>query len=695
MADYFPLIKGKGFCPNPVAKFGIPKHADSASFPMVLGTQAHEDWWLEQIEYCINGYQTGGIYIPGRYYYYLNFQHITTVGRGNHFPDYVDIDLEFFLLVEEVKRDFKGIICLKGRRRGLSEKVAKGVIDHGYRFRPEKYSAGIVAGLSDYSEGFFKKVKMSNTTLPPEFRVHELYNDNEQIIGGYEQKTPVGTQQAGSKNQVVCRTMYLNPAVFKGEYLDDCVFEEAGEFKILLKGYSASKACFAVGTKMVGTPYVYGTGGRISSATKEFQAMWSDPDPYGLVKLLVPGQRMLVGFFIGSKNERGQIEENCPNIVQLAKENDLEREQIMGCEDVEAADEHIVKTLKVLSKAKNREPYYEYFLDNPRNEKACFLKFSGNNFDPEALANQSLILSEMRDSDMYTKYFLEWDRDDKGEIKAPWKINFLPVTAEEEETREGEFVFVREMPVPGYENLDVGGGDSYDQDQSRTSKSLGGFVVLRRRGHLHKNPDGTPFGHKRFPVLLIRNRPKRKEIFYDNCLKASVAYNLIRNTMFDASKAMVIKWYQDHGGEKFLSFRPKSFESANSEQTHVYGMLNTTSDKSKSQVISIAQSYVIDEIDQCFFPQIVTGFQEYDVEQKDSDWDEVDALMLALVRDAELRGSPEKVDDQEEDDRFAIPDWQLDGNGNPVDMSTVKTSKNGKQENVGDLFSQMLERGEL
>jgi hypothetical protein len=699
---YSPLIKGKGFCPNPVAKFGIPKHADSLSYPHVLGTQAHEDWWYEQFYYCVHGYTTGGIYIPGRYYFYLNFEHITTVGRGNHFPDFIDLDLEYFLFIEDCKRRFKGIISLKGRRRGLSEKVAKGVFSHGYRFRPndlkgEKYHAAIVAGLQVYSDGFFKKFKTSNLNLPPEMRVHELTNVDEECISGYLIKTNVGEQKAGSQNQIDCRTMFTNPNVLKGEYLDDCVFEEAGEFKVLQKGFSATKACFQVGTKMVGTPYVYGTGGKITSSTKEFQEMWHDHESYNLERFPVFGQRLLIGFFIGSRNENGQIEENCPNIRKMQAELNLEDEQILGCEDVQEADDNILKERKRLSQAKNKEPYFEYYLDNPRNEKDAFLKFSGNDFDPEALAEQMSRIDLLTEAQCYGKYILTWKRNDKGERVTPLAVDINPVSEEElkDPNIEENLIYIRELPLANWNNIDVAGIDSYDQDKARTSKSLGGMVGMRRRNHPNKNwQTGKSFGGKRFPIFLIRNRPKRKEIFYDNCLKAAVAYNLVRNVMIDAGKPAIAKHFKDNGGEQFLAFRPRSFESANSEQTHEYGMLLTSSIKSKSAAISLAQTYVLDELDECWFPQLINGLQEYDIEQKDSDWDEVDALMLALVRDSEMRGTAYEEDELKEDP-YAVPDWRIDENGEYYDASTAKDINNSSEKGVGDLFLQKLDRGEF
>jgi hypothetical protein len=700
MIEYHPLIKGKGFCPNPVARYGIPPYADSASFSKVLGTVAHEDWWNEQIDRCINGYTTGGIWIPGRYYYYLNFIKISTLGRGNHFPDYIDLDLEFFLLVEEAKRDHKGIISLKGRRRGLSEKVAKGVASYGFRFYPEGYRFGVAAGLEDYAAGFFNKFKSNNNLLPPEFRLHELKHDEEEVKAGWKERTGVGIQNAGSENTAWCRTMFTSANVFKGELLDDCVFEEAGEFKFLNKGYSATKACFAVGPKMVGTPFVYGTGGKITSATKEFQDMWYDAGSYYLLKMPVFGQRMLISYFVGSKNEQGVLEENCPNIFQMQKEMNLDYEQILGCEDVVAADEKILETRRFLSQAKNKELYYEYFLDNPRNEKDAFLKFSGNNFDTEALANQRFRIDAAQIPPIKA-YLLDWERDADGKLLQPLQVRVTIADDHQIKTREEDIVLMRYTPelIKNYKNAATAGIDSYDQDVARASKSLGAMVVTLRKGHPYTTTETYMDGgiaktkdisKKRIPVVLIRTRPHRKEVFYDNSLKVAVLWNLIGNCMIDAAKPGIIQYFKDNLGERYLALRPQSMESADSQQTHQYGMLMTSNGRSKPTMLAMVQTWVLDESDECWFSQIIDGCSEYDIEQKDSDWDEVDALGLALVRDVDMKQSIRKKDDQQKEDPYALPVW-VERNGEMIDIGHLSNEEDVKD--IKDPFLRRIEQG--
>lgn len=676
---YNGIIKNVGFNPNPVSRLGIPSYADSSSYPGVQGTVAHEEWWNEQFDRCINGYTTAGLFIPGRYYYYLNFCYISTVKRGIHFPEYIDIDLEFFRLIEEIKKEHKGIISLKARRRGLSFKVMGGVIDYGLRFRPLGYSAGVCAGLDTQSVEFFKKLKSASSLKPPELQLHTLKDDESEIMYGWKESTNTGWISKGSKNTFIQKTMNKDPNIFKGEKFDDVVFEEAGENNNLVKGYGATKDCFAVGDKMVGSPIVFGTGGNIKSSSKGFREMWEDSDNYNLIKFEVMGPRLFIGCFGGSRNENGEIEEDIPNLLHLTPE------QRIGMEDVKRAEEKIIEKRKKLVTSKNKDIYYDYIQNNPLTAKEAFLKFSGNNFDAEALNDQRFKIESSK-SPEYGKYILEWVKADDGTIKYPLEVKAEPAL---DETREEDCVLIRYHPEPKYKNLDVAGIDSYDQDEARTSASLGAMTVLRRKGHNHKDKDGNLTKDKRIPICVYRRRPKRKEIFYENCLKISVYYNLVGNTLIDVAKSLIIEYYKRFGGQKFLSYRPKSFESEGSEQTHEFGVALTM--RSKPIMIALLQTWIVDELDECVFPLIVEELVDYDVQQKGSDWDLADSLGIALMKDADMKRSPTDLSATPEIDPYQLPQWKTMSDGRLIDIS----NKNVDTKEIKDPFLRMLANGEI
>lgn len=644
---YTPRIKGRNFCPNPVAKYGIPAYADSTVNFSVEGTVAHDEWWNEQIDYCLNGYMTGGIKIPGRYYYYLNFCWISTLKRGNHFPDYVDIDHEFFELIEEAKADYKGIICIKKRRVGLSEKFAKAIAGYGLRFYPEQYSAGIVSGLKEYSEELFSKFKEGNSNCPPEFRLHKLLDNTIEYKVGWQEKTLSGFVDRGSMNSVVCKTMFTNPNVMKGNKFDDVAFEESGENQVLIAGFNATSKCFAVGSKMVGTPFVYGTGGNIKSASKGFAEMWHDPDTYNLLKIPIYGDRLMVSCFVGSTNHLGKVEDNCPNIFNQYP--DLEYEQMLGMEDTIEAKKIIIEEKARLKKGKDKKIYWNYVQEHCLNDRDAFLKFSGNEFNPDLLATR---LDELLSSPRkYLRYLLDYklceNPDDPNYGLPEYPISIVPRLAPDH-LDDDECILVYQLPRTDIKDLDVGGIDSYDLDQSMTSNSLGAMEVLRRA-------NTVPGLAKRAPVCIIRQRPARKEIFYDNCLKVAFWYNLIGNVNLDIANTGIMEHFNKNGGKKFWCVRPRSFESPDSQQKHLYGTKLTG--YSKPLMIGKMQTYVEDSVNEVVFPIWITEHQDYDMEQEDSDWDLADAHGLALMRDIDMKRPPLEPRVTEKDP-FEIQAWK-------------------------------------
>src|SRR6056297_2832716 len=198
---YVPVRKGKDFCPNPVATNGIPWFADSENNPSCIDTKQYNAYWEEQYDRCINGYTTGGIEIPGRYYFYLNF--ITLKGLyGIQYPWITDLDLEYFYNIEWIKKYKKsGLISIKARRKGLSEKF-QGVVNHGVRFI-DGYKAGIAAGIQKYTDGLREKFISGFDNVVPEMRLNYTISNDRMFQAGYKEKTESGSFKLGGyKGQV-------------------------------------------------------------------------------------------------------------------------------------------------------------------------------------------------------------------------------------------------------------------------------------------------------------------------------------------------------------------------------------------------------------------------------------------------------------------------------------------------------------
>ena len=650
MADNYlsaPYIKSKNFLPDPISKNGIPRWADSRLNPKVRGTLDHQKFWEEQIYYILNGYETGGMTIPGRYYYYMNYRIFNTV-TGPIRPDMCDLHLELAYLIDYCKANGRNFIDPKGRRKGVSEASNTMIVDYGYRFI-DGYVAGIAAGQKSYTEDYMKKWNDANSIIVPEFKVKTLINNNDEVISGYEFKDEYGNLiEGGTKNTIYSRTMARNPNLFKGLYLNDIIGEEMGEFEHALAFHEASKHCLMKGKKQIGSAFYYGTGGKMTKSSKAMQEFWTHAESYNMERFFIPGTRFYFPFYGGATNGNGKVEEVVPNLM------DMEPYARFGVEDIKAAEEDILRERKEFLACGDLKSYYESLQNLPLTIEEVFRNVVSNDFNLEKTNNQGFLI-ESQPTKKYIKYKLEWKTDSKGFPLIPRQVVAIPAKDTDFE-EDCVLILVDGHPPVGYRNLFVGGVDSYDQDQARTTNSLGAMVVMRRANNL--------FMENKQVVCLIRTRPKRREQFYEMCCKVSVYYNLYQNTLIDFAKPAIMNHYKDLGLESYMAKRPPKFQSETSQQSHEYGV--SINAYSKPIMIGMLQSYIEDYIHTCWFSTILDELKIYNVSQDDSDNDTVDALGIALMQDVSEGVAAFNQDDAAIQQAYETVEYMLDAEGNTV-----------------------------
>jgi hypothetical protein len=654
-----PYVKGKGFDPLPLVTNGIPDYADGAKNPKVIGTTEYETFWAEQLYRCINGYQTGGIFIPGRFYYYMNFNNMNTV-HGIITPDFCDMHLELCYIIEWCKANGKNLIIGKKRRAGISEFTQKAVIDHGYRFS-ESYQAGIAAGQKKYAEDFMTKWEDSEALLQSEFRVNSLLNNPDEVVSGYELMDGGKTTLKNNACKIFVRTMHNNPNMFKGLFLNDVVAEESGEFENLCEFISATNDCLMDGDTQVGMFMIYGTGGNINKGSKDFKKVWENPNDYNAVKYLITGDRFKKPFY-GGATRFGKDVSVTPNLLKKYKPY-----QIIGMEDTEAAMENIMEERERLKKG-DLKKYMEHLQNNPINEAEIFRKMFSNNFDIQKINSQQDEITINKNK--YSKWKLEWvTKEGTLERVNPLRVKAIPAKDTDDE---GDCILILDEyhPDKKYKNLYVGGIDPYDQDKG-VSKSLGAMCVMTR-----PNTFGIPFN---MPVAVICTRPKRKEIFFDMCLKLSVYYDLVGNTLGDkAGSSGIIKWYENHNCMRYLAPRPKKFESMNSEQSHEFWVsLNTYS---RPLMVGAMQTSIHDYCQNIWFPELINQLGNFDEVEIGSDNDLADAYGIALMQSISVVAAPRDDNTKESEDPFSLGNWITDKNGNVIPAGDFKRPINPEED---------------
>lgn len=629
---YTPIIKHVGFDPSPVAG-KIPYWADSISNPKCVGTRVWEDFWLEQIYYCFNGYDTGGIHIPGPYYHYLNFISIKGL-HGTIYPHFIDIHYSLFKIREEIKADdsLVGVIIPKARRRGLTL-FANALSSYGMRFI-EDYRMAVAGGLERYVNGFRAKLYMSYNNVPPELALNHIRRNSEEIVIGYEEM--INNQYEDVINAIgLFKTLQDKASKLEGEFFHDVFMEEMGEFEKSTPAYESIRPALEIGEQVKGTFWMYGTGGNMLKGSGPFKEFWHNYKSYGLIRFFISATRYHFPYYYGAINDKGIDESKTPVLDALYPK--LKPEQLLGCEDVKSAEKSIIDGRLIRANNPNKKALREWNQKYPINVEEVFTSSGFNNFDSDLLYNQQYINDSAERK--WTEHILDFVKDDKGNIVLPLEVEARPAKKTD---KEWEIVDIYLHPKKNYKNLDVGGLDGYNEDQTQTSKSLGGIIVIRRF-------DEFDYADKEHNVKTVichyMKRPPRKELHWDIGLKVAVYYGLLKNMMISAESDLVIGYFKQNNGKKFLSPRPKSFESQDSKQMHDFGAKMTT--YSKPRMLGLLQSFVIDSISTCFFNILINNFLAYDYENIGTDWDDVDAVGLTLMRISDMKQKPEKLGDEE------------------------------------------------
>lgn len=665
-----PYIKSKGFLGllMPIVIKGIPHYADSINNPECIGTPEYEAFWNEELNKIINGFSIKDIWIPGRFYYYMNYKQMSTI-RGVITPDMVDMHLELAYHIEYCLANGKNLLCAKGRRKGISEAASTMVIDYGWRFT-EGFKAGVAAGNKTYVEDFVAKWRFSDSRLPPELSTKKLVDNDDEIVAGYAIKNQHNAyEERGTFNTIYARTMHTNPNMFKGLYLNAVISEEVGEHENWIEFYGATKDCLMSGNKQVGIMVIFGTAGNLNKGSKDFKKIWQDPDTYNCVRFMIPADRFYK--YGGAKNENQRI----PVTSEFYKK--FKDWQLVGVEDREASLKDILERRERLLKQGNLKEYNEDLQNNPINETEMFRKTVVNNFDVNKL-NQIQARIDSYEHPRYNKWKLEWVKDDKGMIKIPLQVK--PVLLKDTENQdECIWILDGEMPRKNHSHLYTAGLDSYDQDTAKASKSLGAMSIRIRHNDI-------PNARKSCPVAVISCRPRRKELFYELCLKAAVFYDLIGNVLVDVGAALIMQYFMENGGWKYLADRPRKFESENSEQTHEKGVRLTTF--SRPRMVGLMQTDIIDNGDNYEFPELVNQLGNYDEIEVGSDNDLADAHGLSLMQDVSCDIKPRDNEANDIPDRYELRKFRTNENGDLVPSAPKTTITHIQQDNV--LFGMMF-----
>ena len=578
---------------------------------------AYEEYWARETERCLYGYKPKGYNkISGKYYYYLNYYRIlgNDGTKGNRktliYPWYRDMDHEYFDLFDQCKEENKGMIVIKARDKGFSY-MNSGILAHEFTFFPHS-EVGIAAGLQVTADAFFDKVKKGVNNIHPNFRHSWLKDTDTMLKAGYKKKNKDGKWEVGGYQSVIhCRTMD-NPEVYKGERLSVMVFEEAGEFKSLMNAYMSSKACFMDGDVQFGVPVVGGTGGDIEKASKDFMEMYYEADAFNLINIFIPASKVYYGYF----------------------------DITTGQSDMKGAEEKIMNDRSKLQVTGKEKAYNLHIQNYPMTIEEAFLKTKSNFFDLSLINMQrSKILSNVDFEYQIQSGYLEWN--DKGGVS--WEADpYGPVK-------------ILHHPVPDTSGLDIGGIDSYDQDEAGKSDSLGSAIIYRRFMNMDSPGDCV--------VAEYTDRPRTAEQFWDNCLKLAVYYNA--KMLVEYTKIGILDYFRRNNALKYLKEKPVTAHSPGTLTRNRYGV--HMNKQVKALMIDVIDGYIKTNAEDIWFIEILNELADFGLRNTDR------AMAFGLWLLPNLDNFKRKIVGTEEKNKdIGFVYYKLDNRGIPI-----KTTKDG------------------
>ena len=371
----------------------------------------------------------------------------------------------------------------------------------------------------------------------------------------------------------------------------------------------SSKACFMDGDLQFGVPIIGGTGGDISKASKDFMDMYYEKDAYNLIPMFIPASRAYYGFF------------------------DVET----GEEKVLAAKDKLLSDREVITNSGDREAYNLHVQNYPLTIEEAFLNTKSAKFDNSLLnAQRSRILSSKDYRSQIQSGYLDWEFNEDEEYIVKWRPH-----------PDGPFKILHH-PEPEFKSLDIGGIDSYDQDQAGASESLGSAIIYRRFLDTDSPCDMV--------VAEYTDRPKKKEDFWDGCLKLAVYYNA--KMLVEYTKIGILDYFKRMNSLNYLKEKPESAHNPGTKTRNRYGV--HMNKQIKSLLEDLIDDYIRENVEDIWFMELLDELSAYGTKNTDRAM----AFGLCLIHNIDnYRVQAKHVDQEIEDIGFSK--YERDSKGIP------------------------------
>lgn len=540
---------------RPAARYFKEHGVYTHIYPSKAPNGPYKKYWAEEARRCREGYvrEKDGEWIPGYYYFYLNYSPIQKVitkegskraDRVQDFPNVYDGDYLFFHYLEASRNKGSHTATLKKRGSGFSfkggSKLARNFIVGESIESTKNVKSYAIADEKEFltKDGVLNKFIdiadfLSETTPFPGYR--ELKNSWQEMHWKMGYKDKALLIEKGVKNEVLGITLKNDPEKARGKRGALIEWEEAGKFNSFLRAWQIARPSVEEDGFAFGLMNAYGTGGTEGADFFGLQEIFYNPTGYNIYGLpnvydKNVGEGNLCSFFFGTyMNANGYYDKNGNSDVVGAILYRLEQKYIVkyGTSDPNAV--------------------VQYMAENPITPQDAIMRTEGSRFPIMELKNHLSDIMPNLESFVSGHFIGELKYGTEGSLEMDVMGDYNPVRKfplTDNKNKEG-CLEIFEKPVSNADGKIprgryIAGCDPYDDDESQTN-SLGSLFVL------DVVTDRI--------VAEYTGRPRTAKEFYKNIHNILKYYNALCN--YENDKKGLFAYMENNGGLHYLAENPQ------------------------------------------------------------------------------------------------------------------------------------------
>lgn len=255
--------------------------------PNPAPNSAYMKFWREERRRCLEGYHCGWDYIPGYFYFYLNYSPIIKVEpveklskeeedlegvqlraeRVEGFPEVYDGDYDYFNYLEEAEKLGLHGAVLKTRGRGYSFKGGS-MLNRNFFLIPKSKSYAIASETEFLTKDGLLSKAWSNMNFidkhTPWAKLKQVKNTEMHKRASYLSNGI----ETGYMSEIIGVTLKDDPQKARGKRGKLILWEEAGKFPGLLQAWQIARPSMEQGRYTFGMMVAFGTGGCLTAGNK-------------------------------------------------------------------------------------------------------------------------------------------------------------------------------------------------------------------------------------------------------------------------------------------------------------------------------------------------------------------------------------------------------------------------------------------